>query len=46
MVIINLPQGKVSYHITLMAVLKCGGCSFSLVMESIYIIFHETFHSI
>ena len=24
MVIINLPQGKVSYHVTLMAVLKCG----------------------
>lgn len=24
MVIINLPQGKVSYQITLMAVLKCG----------------------
>lgn len=23
MVIINLPHGKVSYHITLMAVLKC-----------------------
>lgn len=38
MVIINHPQGKASYHVTLMAVLKCG-VVLSLWSRSQFILF-------